>query len=107
MENNCNVSNDTDCLKCGGADGCATTKKVYTGYSTTTCSGGCFGDCQDLNDEVCYREYHCKWVGVSSNATCWDTNDGCKPFLGMDCAVCGIDPEDQGTPYPSTQAACK
>ena len=105
VQNDCNPSNNTDCLKCGGADGCATTKKVYTGNNTTTCSGGCFGDCQTQNDEVCYTEYSCEVVSIEDDATCWDTGDGCKPFPGMSCAVCGQKP--QGIPYPSTQAACQ
>jgi hypothetical protein len=104
MENDCNPSNDSDCFGCPDPEKGCGSKIVYTGYHTTTCSGGCFGDCQDVNDEICYTEYGCKVVSITPDQICAGE---CIPFIEPPsaCAECG--PKPEGTPYPSTQAACK
>jgi len=60
-ETSCSSANDEPCVACVGIFGdCSTYATwVYTNAVTHGCSGGCLGDCHDVEKPVCYRLYKC------------------------------------------------
>ncbi|MBA7648322.1 hypothetical protein ES703_56108 [subsurface metagenome] len=87
------------------------TTRVYTGNVPHQCSGGCFGDCDWVNDVHCYTEYECG-VEVDFLAICSTDPEEpggvrCNPFPGWECSHCIRNIYNPGENHYVTSGECQ
>lgn len=105
-ETMCSSANDRECIACVGIlGGCSSyTTDIYTNNTTYDCSGGCLGDCDDVQGPVCYRTYECKTVIRYTFAECTSMSEmgpvplDCYPteVMPWQCSRCGPNYEELG-----------
>jgi hypothetical protein len=67
-ETSCSAVNNMPCIKCVGIlGGCSDYITMqYTNAVRYDCTGGCPGECDDVDSPICYRTYKCKG-GITYN----------------------------------------
>lgn len=99
-ESMCSSVHNTQCPTCVGIVGDCSVYPVYiyTNAVTYDCSGGCFGDCDDVQGPVCYRVYKCKNSVTYNLAECTSMSEtgpvplNCYPVTEVwQCTTCAVD----------------